>query len=69
MPWYRLPALHQEKFANDDSQVLPIVNLLMAYHRYRVPRILNADSGDIGQAQERGLKFIGVDGVSFLTAH
>jgi hypothetical protein len=68
-PWYRLPALHQEKFGNDDGQILPIVNLLKAYHRYRVPRILNADSGDIGRAEARGLHFIGVDGVSFLTAH
>jgi len=68
-PWHQLPVLHLELFGNDDSQVLPFSNLLRAFHRYRVPRILNADIDDIGQAEKRGLYFIGVDGVSFLTAH
>jgi fatty acid desaturase len=68
-PWYQLPALHQALYGNDDSQLLPFSNLLRAYHRYRVPRTLNADNGDIGQAEARGSSFIGVDGVSFLTAH
>jgi len=68
-PWYRLPALHQALYCKDDQQVLPIANLLLAYHRYRVPRILNADIGDVGQEEKRGLNFVGVDGVSFLTAH
>ncbi len=68
-PWYRLPALHREAFGDDCVQVLPIAQLLRAYHRYRVPRMLNADASDGAVAQNRGVDFIGVDGVSFLTAH
>ena len=68
-PWHRLPALHREVFGDDSDQVLPIGHLLRAYHRYRVPRILNADDADSGVAERRGENFIGVDGVSFLTAH
>jgi len=67
-PWYRLPALHKELFADDTTQVFPFINLLKSYHQYRVPRMLNADEGDIG-GLEKGRRFVGVDGVSFLTAH
>lgn len=68
-PWYRLPVLHQESFGDDYNQVLPLRNLLRAYHYYRVPRMLNADASDSAVAENKGVKFIGVDGVSFLTAH
>lgn len=68
-PWYRLPSLHREVFGDDCTQVLPIGHLLRAYHRYRVPRMLNADDADSGVAERKGIDFIGVDGVSFLTAH
>ena len=68
-PWYRLPALHHEVFGDDCAQVLPIAHLFRAYHRFRVPRMLNADASDSGVAERRGEGFIGVDGVSFLTAH
>lgn len=67
-PWYRLPKLHRDLFGDDTGQVFPFVNLLKSYHQYRVPRILNADEGDIA-GLERGRRFVGVDGVSFLTAH
>ena len=69
MPWYRLPEFHRQQFGDDDAQVLPFANLLRAYHRYRVPRILNGDPADSDVAQKHGVDFIGVDGVSFLTAH
>lgn len=68
-PWYRLPALHRELYGEDGSQILPFANLLRAYHRYRVARVLNADTGDVGVGADKGATFIGVDGVSFLTAH
>lgn len=68
-PWYRLPAFHKELFGENSVQVLPFKNLLSAYHRYRVPRMLNADASDSGIAERQGVDFIGVDGVSFLTAH
>jgi fatty acid desaturase len=67
-PWYRLPGLHQQLFGDDKTQVFPFINLLKSYHQYRVPRMLNADEGDM-EDLENGRHFIGVDGVSFLTAH
>lgn len=67
-PWYRLPALHRELYGEDSRHVFPFINLLKSYHQYRVPRILNADEGDLA-GLEQGRRFIGVDGVSFLTAH
>ncbi len=70
-PWYRLPELHRQSFGEDSTQVLPVAHLLRAYHRYRVPRMLNADASDSARAvtENYGANFIGVDGVSFLTAH
>ena len=68
-PWYRLPALHAELYGKDDKQVMPFHNLLRAFHRYRTQRVLNADEGDIDVVKDRGKQFVGVDGVSFLTAH
>jgi hypothetical protein len=64
-----LPALHRELYGSGDEQILPFGNLLRAFHRYRTRRILNADEGDIGMAADKGIRFVGVDGVSFLTAH
>lgn len=66
-PWYRLPALHKKLYGNDEVQVLSFVNLLKSYHRYRVQRVINSDASDTDV--HKGKDFIGVDGVSFLTAH
>ena len=66
-PWYRLPALHKKLYGNDETQVLCFGNLLKSYHRYRVQRVINSDATDIDV--HKGRDFIGVDGVSFLTAH
>jgi fatty acid desaturase len=70
-PWYRLPALHQQLFANHYPQVLPMSSLFAAHHRYRVKRILSANYGNVvelpsGQLDPSG--FYGAVGVSFLTA-
>lgn len=67
-PWYRLPALHKQLFADNQQQIFPFVNLLKSYHQYRVHRVLNVDEGDM-EDLEKGRHFVGVDGVSFLTAH
>lgn len=67
-PWYQLPGLHKQLFDDDQQQILPFSNLLKSYHQYRVPRILNADEGDM-EDLDKGRHFVGVDGVSFLTAH
>ncbi|HSR73440.1 MAG TPA: fatty acid desaturase [Sulfurovum sp.] len=66
-PWYRLPRLHQELYGKDETQVLSFKNLIESYHRYRVVRITNSDAAN--SDVHKGKDFIGVDGVSFLTAH
>lgn len=66
-PWYHLPKLHQKLYAEDETQVLSFVNLIQSYHRYRIQRIINSDAADTDV--HKGKDFIGVDGVSFLTAH
>jgi len=66
-PWYELPALHREAFAGDDAQVLSMPTLLKSYHRYRVQRVMHGDEPDTTVGE--GDRFIGVLGVSFVTAH
>ena len=68
-PWYRLPKLHAELYGQDTEQVLTFKHLIKAFHRYRVPRILNGDPINLDVKKDQGESFIGVDGVSFLTAH
>lgn len=66
-PWYRLPTIHQETYADDDQQILTFRHLLKSFHKYRVPRVLNGDPINLPVKKEEGETFIGVDGVSFLT--
>ncbi|WP_028485935.1 fatty acid desaturase [Thiomicrorhabdus chilensis] len=68
-PWYRLRRLHEQIYGDDERQVLTFRHLIKSYHRYRVPRILNSDPINMDVKQHEGETFIGVDGVSFLTAH
>jgi fatty acid desaturase len=68
-PWFRLPVLHKKLYGEDCGQALPIWNQLKAFHRYRTQRMLNADEGDLDVLSDKGAHFVGVDGVSFLTAH
>ena len=68
-PWYRLPKLHQKMYSDNTEQVLTFKHLIKSFHKYRVPRILNGDPIDLPVKQDEGESFIGVDGVSFLTAH
>lgn len=67
--WHQLPALHQSLYGADDTQLLPFKNQLIAFHRYRTQRLLNTDGGDTPVLHDKGLTFVGVDGVSFLTGH
>lgn len=69
MPWYRLPALHGELFGARHPQVLPFPGLLRGYHRYRVARVLNGDPPGLEVRGDKAAAFVGVVGVSFLTAH
>jgi fatty acid desaturase len=66
-PWYRLPKLHTKLYGKDETQVLSFLDLLKSYHRYRVARIINSDAVDTDV--HKGRDFIGVAGVSLLTAH
>lgn len=68
-PWYRLPKLNAEMFGTEHPQQLTFKHLIKSFHRYRVPRILNGDPVNLPVKQDEGESFIGVDGVSFLTAH
>lgn len=67
-PWYQLPELHQQLYGAGQQQVLSFKDLLQSYHHYRIQRVLNADTINMPVKQMHA-KFIGVDGVSFLTAH
>ena len=67
-PWYYLPELHKEIYGDKRDQVLSIKALLKSYSRHRKSRVLNEDPVNMSvKHDEEG--FIGVDGVSFLTAH
>ena len=68
-PWYSLPAIHAEHYGEANAVVLPLRNQLSAYHRFRLRRITNAADTHPGEGPERGREFVGVLGVSFLTAH
>lgn len=65
-PWYRLPALHAAVCAGG-CEPLPLRELLRAYHRHRVRRVLDADYGALGSGPGRAEGFVGAHGVSFLT--
>ncbi|MEJ2590966.1 MAG: fatty acid desaturase [Candidatus Thiodiazotropha sp.] len=67
LPWYALPKLHREAFAAADDLTLPLGELLRSYHRYRVARVLHGDDPDTPVGD--GRDFVGVLGVSFVTAH
>jgi len=70
LPWHKLPAFHRETFAPDDAQVIPVRQLLRAFHVHRVRRVLSGDYGAVAGRDVPGRAdgFIGAVGVSFLTA-
>ncbi len=69
-PWYQLPALHRQLYADQSPQVVTVGELLRAYHRHRVTRVLAKDYGAVlpPGTPHRADGFIGAVGVSFLTA-
>ncbi len=66
-PWHALPALHRARAAGEPARTLPFTALLKSYHRHRVARVLHGDPPDHRITDPEA--FIGVLGVSFLTAH
>ncbi len=67
MPWYRLPALHEELYGDQNRAVLPLSELLRTWHRHRVRRVASDDYGAPAQGPGRADDFVGAHGVSFLT--
>jgi fatty acid desaturase len=69
-PWHQLPALHRQLYADQSPQVITIGELLRAYHRHRVTRVLSKDYGEVlpPGTPRRADGFFGAVGVSFLTA-
>jgi fatty acid desaturase len=72
VPWYRLPALHRELFGGQGSsappsQLLPVSELLVTFHRHRLRRVLCDDYGQLGTGEGRADGFLGAHGVSFLS--
>lgn len=74
VPWYRLPALHQELAQGDPARVIPLGSQIKLYHRNRVVRICNPQPDDYPQGADylrsaqaaRGQ--IGGNAASFLTS-
>ncbi len=69
-PWHRLPALHRELYGAHHAQVVTVPQLLRAFHRHRVRRVLSPDYGQVLPPEQprRADGFVGAVGVSFLTA-
>lgn len=70
VPWHQLPALHRQLYGDQYGQVVTVPELLRAFHRHRVRRVLSPDYGQVLPAGEarRADGFVGAVGVSFLTA-
>jgi hypothetical protein len=74
MPWYRLPALHQELTGNDPARVIPFGAQLKLYHCNRVLRICNPQPDDYPsgadylKSAQAGTGPIGGNAASFLTS-
>jgi len=69
-PWHRLPAFHRELWPDGCAQVVPVRELLHAFHVHRLTRVLAGDYGVVAGpgVPRRADGFIGAVGVSFLTA-
>ena len=70
MAWHRLPAYHRELYGTDYRQVVPVSQLLKAFHQHRLTRVLSGDYGQVLDPRVAGRAdgFVGAVGVSFLTA-
>ena len=68
--WHRLPAYHRELYGDEYRQVVPVSQLVKAFHQHRLTRVLSGDYGEVLDPTVRGRAdgFVGAVGVSFLTA-
>lgn len=69
MPWFRLPAFHQQLYAGQCPQQLSVWGQVKSFHRHRVARVLAEEYGtaDVRETVRDG-KAVGVNALSFLTA-
>jgi fatty acid desaturase len=66
-PWYALPELERDLYADQNSQRVPLLPLLRNYHRFRVSRISTGQGMTLNAQGERSLEnFYGGIEVSFL---
>lgn len=68
--WYRLPALHAELFPPSSTCLIPLRELLHAFHVHRVRRVFCDDYGSVSLSSDgrrRADRFVGAHGVSFLS--
>jgi len=69
VPWYQLPELHRELYADSCPQVVPFREQLACYHCHRIKRVLGPnEEGDAFADKLRAGNAVGANGVSFLTA-
>lgn len=74
VPWYRLPALHQQLTGGDPERVIPLGSQLRLYHRNRVLRVCNPQDAEYPhgerylQTARAGTGPIGGNAASFLTS-
>jgi len=74
VPWYRLPALHQQLTGGDPERVIPLASQLRLYHRNRVKRVSMPQSenypkgADYLRTARSGRGDIGGNAASFLTS-
>lgn len=69
LPWYKLPALDRELHGTPARQAVRFRDIVRSYRRYRIARVMNTDHGDTrAAAGTDDIGFVGVLGVSFLTA-
>lgn len=68
VPWYRLPQLQSELYGPRSRELMPLSELLRAYHRHRVRRAIDDDYGYVTpDGHRRADHYVGAHGVSFLT--
>jgi fatty acid desaturase len=74
VPWYRLPALHEQLTGNDPERVIPFASQFSLYHRNRQLRVYNPQPEGYPQGAEylrtarAGEGAIGGNAASFLTS-
>ena len=67
IPWYHLSSYHGSSTDQIKNQIIPMSTLLGNYHKYRVRRVLDEESGDVNLRANQTDGFVGAIGVSFLT--